>query len=75
MQRRPLYLDYTAGEVKELADDDTLENSFIGLFPVNSVVSNTSNADPTDTLGYGAWIDLGSVVIGATTVYYFKRVE
>ena len=39
--------------------------------PVGSVISNSSNS--TSGYTYGTWQNIGSSVIGSTTIYYWKR--
>ncbi len=71
-QRTPIYLDFEAGEIKQFDEFDVLPNSVVQL-PIGYVLSNTTNTNPYDDLGYGNWVLLGTVVIGATTVYYFEN--
>ena len=77
-ERTPIYLDFAEGKVVELASSDTIPVSNIPtgyIHAVNNVIMNTTNINPSGTLGYGSWTSLGSGTIGATTVYYFERTD
>lgn len=71
-ERIPMYLDFEAGELVEVASTDSLPVSNIQL-PISYVYSTTKNADPALDLGYGYWNYLGSQTIGSTTVYYYEN--
>lgn len=76
MERKATYLDFEAGEIKEVGEEDTLPIiNMPNLLPVLSVYINTDNSDPGTTLGYGVWSSLGTGLAGITTIYYFKRDE
>lgn len=73
-ERTPLYLDFYNGEVTEIPDGDSLPASSY-QFPIGYVLINTTNTDPFDDLGYGAWTARGSASQGGTTIYYWQRSE
>jgi hypothetical protein len=43
------------------------------LWPVNSIYTNMSNVDPGTELGFGTWVSLGTLTIGTTVTYHWKR--
>ena len=61
---------YTKSEVATLISE-AIAQSKLDANPIGSVVSNNSNSSS----GYmtGIWENIGSAVIGSTTIYYWKR--
>ena len=54
------------------------------LFPIGSVLTNTTGASPSAYLGFGTWVELGNFEIimkrsgqdnATVTIHYFERFE
>jgi len=42
-------------------------------YPLNHVLMNTDNIDPSTIGILGTWTSLGTLVIGTTTIYFWQR--
>lgn len=62
----------TSKAVKTYADGlDVTEKVVKGAYPVGAIYSAASNVNPSGTLGYGTWVQVGSA--DAEGVYRFRR--